>query len=112
MDKLNGVEELSVTNINNGRLEAHINEHIKDVIADALDPNKPPTVRREVNIKIGFVPIKSRREVKIDYVVTAKLAGMEKEESYCNVRRIDGKPFASVEMVEQQELSFEENQAN
>lgn len=105
---------LSVENINGGRLRDHINEHIKDVIADILDPNKPATARRKITIEIGFSPSKSRRESKIDYVVAAKMAGMEKEESYCNVRKIGGKPFASVEHIEQQELSFdtEENKAH
>lgn len=105
---------LSVENINGGRLARHINEHIKDVIADILDPNKPATARREVTITIGFKPSKSRREAEIDYVAKAKLAAMEKETSHCNVRRIKGVPFASVNHIEQPELEFagEENKAN
>jgi hypothetical protein len=100
------VEKLSVANINGGRLAAHINEHINDVMEDVIDPNKPATARREITVTIGFVPSKSRREAKIEYKVTAKLAGMEKEESFCNVRKIGGKAVASVEHIEQQELTF------
>ncbi len=106
MDNLENYEHLSVTNIGNGRCADHINERIKDVIADILDPNKPATAVREVTVKIKFIPSKSRRESKIEYAAAAKLATMEKEEAYCNVRKIGGQPFASVEHIEQQELSF------
>lgn len=107
-------EKLNVANINGGRLADHINEHIADVLEDIINPNKPAAARREVTIKIGFVPSKSRREAKIDYAVAVKFAGMEKEETYCNVRKIGGKAFASVEHIEQQELEFtgEELDAN
>lgn len=105
-------EYLSVTNINGGRLASHINETIKDVMQDIIDPNKPATARREITIKIGFVPTKSRRESDIDYVVNAKLASMEKEKSSCNVRKKkDGKAFASVEHIEQQELDLTAGEA-
>lgn len=100
-------EYLSVENINGGRLASHINEHIKDVMEDVINPNKPAKARRELTIKIGFVPSKSRREAEIDYTVSAKLAGMEKEKSHCNVRKIGGKAFASVEHIEQQDLTFD-----
>ncbi len=99
-------EYLNVSNINGGRLADHINEHIKDVMEDVINPNKPAKMRREITVKIGFTPSKSRREAEIDFVVSAKLAGMEKEKSHCNVRRINGKAFASVEHIEQPELSF------
>lgn len=105
-------EYLSVENINNGRLAMHINEHIKDVMEDIIDPNKPATAKRSLTVTIGFTPSKSRREAKIDYGVSAKLAGMEKEESYCNVRRVGGKAFASNEHIEQQELEFSAGQEN
>ncbi len=106
MDNSENLEYLSVANINGGRLMDHINEHIKDVMADVIDPNKPATARREITVKIGFAPIKSRREADIDYVVTAKMAAMEKEKTHCNVRKIGGKAFASNEHIEQPELSF------
>lgn len=107
-------QHLAVENINGGRLRDHINEHIKDVVADILDPNKPATAARKVTVEITFTPSKSRRESKITYGVKNQLAAMEKEESYCNVRKIGGKPFASVEHIEQQELGFDtaDNQAN
>ena len=113
---MENIEEqyLSVENINNGRLAMHINEHIKDVMEDIVDPNKPATARREITITVGFVPSKSRREADIDYVVKTKRAAMAKEKSFCNVRKIKGKAFASNEHIEQQELEFsgEENAAN
>lgn len=68
------VEPLSVNNINGGRLAAHIDETIKEIMEDVIDPNKPAKARREITVKIGFAPSKSRREAKIDYVVPVKTA--------------------------------------
>jgi hypothetical protein len=107
-------EFLTVNNINNGRLAAHIDDKIKIIAADIIDPNKPAKARREITIKIGFSPSKSRREADIDYIVTEKLASMEKEKTNCNVRNVKGKPFISNDHIEQQELEFtgEQNSAS
>jgi hypothetical protein len=57
MDRLTP-EHISVENINGGRLAMHINEQLKELIADIADPNKPATAKRGLTINISLSPSK------------------------------------------------------
>lgn len=103
MDSLNN-EFLTATNINNGRLVQHIDEQIKRIVEDIADPNTVPTAKREINVKISFAPSKSRREAKVEYQVTSKLAAPEKEDSYIYVGKVGGRAVASNQHINQQVL--------
>lgn len=104
------IEHIAVENINGGRLALHINEQLKAAIADVVDPNKPATAKRSVSVTIEIQPSKSRREAKVTYGVKTSLAAPEKEESYINIGRLHGEPFASNNLIEEQPLPFQDNQ--
>lgn len=103
MDKL-APDHISVKNINGGRLAAHIDEGLKELIADVADPNKPAKAKRTLTVVITVSPSKSRREAKTEYALSTKLAAPEKEECYINIGKVDGQPYASNVMIEQPPL--------
>jgi len=65
---------LTVGEIDGGRLILHINREIEKVVRDIADPNKQPKKKREVVVKIAFAPSQSRRDAEVSYTVTAKPA--------------------------------------
>jgi hypothetical protein len=104
------IEHIAVENINGGRLALHINEQIKRLIADVIDPNKPATAKRTLQVTIDVLPSKSRREAKVSYGLGLKLAAPAKEEAYINIGRVGGEPFASNQLIEEQPLPFQDEQ--
>lgn len=107
------LEHISVSNINGGRLAAHIDDQLKVLVADIADPNKPAKAGRTLTVEITLAPSKSRREAEIIYGLKTKLASPEKEKTYINIGKVDGQPFASNQMIEQLPLpgSFDSDEA-
>lgn len=102
------IEHISIKNINGGRLAAHIDEQLKLLVADIADPNKPAKGKRGLTVEIAVDASKSRREAEISYSLKLKLAVPEKEKCEISIGKVDGKPFASNQHVEQQNFEFTE----
>jgi hypothetical protein len=86
---------LTVGEIDRGYLVEQINEYLAKIVVDIADPNKEPTKKRTVDVKITFSPSKSRREAEVSYLVTLKPSThVERKSTIYMGKAEDGSPIA------------------
>jgi len=98
---------LTIDDIDRGFLVEQINEHLSQLIADIVDPNKEATKKRSVNIEIAFAPSKSRRDAQLTYKVTLKPSThIERDSQTIYIGKAeDGTPIAKPYVIEQPMLN-------
>lgn len=97
---------LTIQDIDRGFLVEQINDHLAQLMADVVDPNKQATKKRSVNIEIAVAPSKSRRDAQLTYRVVLKPAThIERESQTIYIARgKDGSVMAKPYVIEQQDL--------
>lgn len=65
-------QNLTIHDLDKGLLVAQIDEYLAKAMQDIIDPNKQATKKREVVIKIAFLPSKSRRDCQMKWNVDLK----------------------------------------
>ena len=79
---------MSYENITNGALAEQVDALLKDILANIQNPNTPWKPKRELNIKLIFIPNEERDNPKIQIQASAKLASLKGIETDCYITTI------------------------
>ena len=67
-------EEINLEQLGGGRARAQVEECLRKVVANIIDPNTDPKQARTVTLKIKMTPSADRTQADIEFQATAKLA--------------------------------------
>lgn len=100
-------ENITLGEIDQGKLVLHANRELKRIIADIADPNKKATTSRELQINVKFTPNKQRSAATVKFTVKSKPATHIETESeiYLGKDKL-GEPIAKPWVPNQQDMPF------
>lgn len=71
-------DQVSLTSLMGGLAVERFDDELAKMLANIVDPNTPPTAKREITLKMSFKPDKGRDLGAVEIQVSSKLAPAEK----------------------------------
>lgn len=71
-------EQVGLVSLMGGLAVERFDDEFAKVLANIVDPNTPPTAKREITLKLSFKPDKGRDLGAVEIQVSSKLAPAEK----------------------------------
>ena len=85
-------EEINLEQLGGGRAMSQVNECLRKVVANIIDPNTDPKQARTVTLKIKLKPAADRSSADVEYQAEAKLAADSAGADHLSISR-NGKGY-------------------
>jgi hypothetical protein len=101
-------EELTLANLGNGGAIELFEEELKKILENILDPNTKAKAKRELTLKVTFVPNADRDSAEIEVECRAKPAPMNSASATIFLGRRKGQAIAITHDPEQFQIQWDE----
>jgi len=104
MGKEMELPDVSLANLMGGQAVEWFDSELQKVVENIVDPNTPPTAKREITLKLTIKPDKNRDMACPELTVTSKLAGGEKKMTRVFIALTKGGPVLTESNPHQPQL--------